>query len=301
MPVLAAALCFHVAARLWSFIRDSCPLLLRCNETHPPNCPIKRGSERVTFRRADVRMFWWPSSQRLYFDCAADKTESGKKKKKVPWLHFKTRPCCKLCTFIKKKKKKKRQKNTTTWRVKLYTYEVICNPLISQEPVFHFSPQNSMRVCRSRQRGDRAAVSHASGLFYCFNTWNNQLLFLCATSQFWNRLITLPRFFQRLHLTAQTARLFYSCHHEVLLVNHKKVWLFSYFFLPYMVKYILNVTFWKTHWQVTVVNFNRGIKSLNSAVPLSILALFISWFWFYGLQFSCSQANVFSQKNIVSS
>ena len=125
-----------------------------------------------------------------------------KKKKKVPWLHFKTRPCCKLCTFIKKKKK--RQKNTTTWRVKLYTYEVICNPLISQEPVFHFSPQNSMRVCRSRQRGDRAAVSHASGLFYCFNTWNNQLLFLCATSQFWNRLITLPRFFQCLHLTAQT-------------------------------------------------------------------------------------------------
>ena len=111
MPVLAAALCFHVAARLWSFIRDSCPLLLRCNETHPPNCPIKRGSERVTFRRADVRMFWWPSSQRLYFDCAADKTESGKKKKKVPWLHFKTRPCCKLCTFIKKKKKKKAKKH----------------------------------------------------------------------------------------------------------------------------------------------------------------------------------------------
>ena len=106
MPVLAAALCFHVAARLWSFIRDSCPLLLRCNETHPPNCPIKRGSERVTFRRADVRMFWWPSSQRLYFDCAADKTESGKKKKKVPWLHFKTKPGFKLFAINKKKKKK---------------------------------------------------------------------------------------------------------------------------------------------------------------------------------------------------
>lgn len=46
----------------------------------------------------------------------------------------------------------------------IYTYVVICNPLISQKPVFHFSAQNSMRVCYSlnKETGLQSHIHPAS-------------------------------------------------------------------------------------------------------------------------------------------
>ena len=187
MPVLAAAMgrswlsCGCVALKLHKRLMSSLITLQWNTSTKLPNKTRIRAShvseswcENVLMTQQSKVVFWLCSWQNWewekYHDCNLRLDYAAN--------------CAHLYKKQQQQHQQQQQKTTTTWRVKLYTYVVICNPLISQEPVFHFSPQNSMRVCRSLQRGDGAAVSHASGLFHCFNTWNNQLLLLHATSQF---------------------------------------------------------------------------------------------------------------------
>ena len=67
--------------RLWRFIRDSCPLLLRCKGTHPLNHPIKRGSDGVTFRN-------WKETWECFDDptvVACEKLGSKKQERDCHW------------------------------------------------------------------------------------------------------------------------------------------------------------------------------------------------------------------------